>query len=200
MITPALSLPPGMGMNYSSEVFDRKTGELVSVDQGDWITMAELGELLGIGRRRLTTVLRELDFIQIEGGGKNARHRIQDWVISKGYGKRNRRKSDNQPFDVLSPEGVRWIAHRWQGAKTAIEDRTTVPIKDARAALRDFQLSRSKPMCGQEEICWLADHFPHFTHEQIAQALELSRQLVTRLMKRRENQLANARLLKALYR
>ncbi|MBB4171594.1 hypothetical protein [Rhizobium sp. BK538] len=62
-------------MIYVEEILDRKTGELVSVDKGDWITITELATLLGLGRRQATTVLRHLDFLQIEGVGRESRHR-----------------------------------------------------------------------------------------------------------------------------
>lgn len=188
---------PGMGMQYFEEILDRRTGDLVSIDKGHWITLRELAELLRIGRRRLAAVLHELDFLQIEGIRKNARYRIRDWVISKGFGKRNQRKSDKMPFDVVSPQGVKWIVARWEDARMSVEERTTRPAAEARQALREFQQSRNRSgMVGQEQVCWLADHFPHLTHEQMAQALYLSRQLVDRLMKVRGRQLAKARNLK----
>lgn len=198
--TIAPTIGPGMGMQYTSEIFDRKTGEMVSIDQGHWITMEELSEVFKIGRRQLATVLHQMNFLQIEGTGRNARNRIRDWVIAKGYGKRNKRKSDDMPFDVVSAEGVRWIAERWKAAKKAVEEKTSAPAKEAREALREFQKFRSGPMCGRQEIHWLADHFPHLTHDQMAQALSLSRQLVTRFMRIRSEQIANAKALRERHR
>ncbi|TPP09789.1 hypothetical protein [Rhizobium glycinendophyticum] len=203
MITTAAIAPtirPGMGMQYTSEILDRKTGEMVSIDQGHWITMEELSEVFKIGRRQLATVLHQMNFLQIEGSGRNARNRIRDWVIAKGYGKRNKRKSDDMPFDVVSAEGVRWIAERWEAAKKAVEEKTSGPAKEAREALREFQKCRSGPMCGKQEIHWVADHFPHLTHDQMAQALSLSRQLVTRFMRIRSEQIANAKALRERHR
>lgn len=185
-IAPAIR--PGMGMQYTSEIFDRKTGEMVSIDQGHWITMDELSKAFEIGRRQLATVLHQMNFLQIEGTGRNARNRIQDWVIAKGYGKRNKRKSDGMPFDVVSSEGVRWIAERWEDARKEVEAKTSGPAKEAREALQEFQKRRSGPMGGQGEIYWLADHFSRLTHDQMANALDLSRQLVSRFIKLRARQ------------
>ena len=199
-MTTSHAIRPGMGMHYTSEILDRKTGELVSIDKGHWITMEELSVALGIGRRQLATVLHQMNFLQVEGTGRNTRNRIRDWVIAKGYGKRNRRKSDEMPFDVLSSEGVRWIAERWEDAKKAVEEKSSGPAKEAGEALREFQKHRSDPMGGQKEIHWLADHFPHLTHDQMAQALSLSRQLVTRFMRIRSEQRAKAKALRERYR
>lgn len=198
----AVSLPPGMGMRYTEEILDRKTGELVAVDKGDWITLAELAQLLKIGRRQLTTVLREMNFLQIEGAGQNARHRIRDWVMEAGWGRRNRRKSDKRPFDVISPEAVHWIATRWHVAHEAVEDRRNVhPVAEARKALQDFQTSRNREgMAAQEQACWIADHFPGLSHQHIADALDVSRQLIDRFMKARDRHLSEARRLRNLHR
>jgi hypothetical protein len=198
--TIAPTIPPGMGMQYTREIFDRKTGEMVSIDQGHWITMEELSEVLKIGRRQLATVLHQINFLQIEGTGRNARNRIRDWVIAKGYGKRNKRKSDDMPFDVVSSEGVRWIAERWEDANKAVEEKTSAPAKEARQALEEFQRHRSGPLGGQGEVYWVADHFPHLTHDQMAQALSVSRQLVTRFMRARSRQLEKAKALRERHR
>lgn len=198
----AASLPPGMGMRYTEEILDRKTGELVAVDKGDWITLGELAQLLDIGRRQLTTVLREMNFLQIEGTGESARHRIRDWVMEAGWGRRNRRKSDQMPFDVISPEAVRWIAQRWQDAHAAVEDRRDVrPVAEARQALEDFQVSRDRhDLTTQGQFAWLADHFPNLTHQQIADALHVSRQLIDRFMKARRLRLSKLKRQRDLFR
>lgn len=188
-IIPA-ALPPGMGMRYFEEVLDRKTGDLVSVDRGDWITLEELSRLLGTGRRQMTAVLREMDFLQLEGAGRDVRHRISPWVEEKGWGRRNRRKTDKFPFDVISPEAVRWVMTRWEEAARTVEGRTQVqPVAEARAALAHFKTSRDREdMKCVQEVYWLVDHFPGLTHEQMASVLDVSRQLVDRYIKERMKQ------------
>lgn len=186
-------------MIYRYEVLDRKTGELVSVDQGDWITIAELGQLFGLGRRQTTTVLRHLDFLQVEGGGRNSRHRIADWVEAKGWGKRLHRKADKFPFDVIAPPAVEWIRKRWPDAVAAIERKTfSGPVGEAKAALADFQAAHGrKEMTVQMMVCWLADFFPDLTQQQMAGVLDVSQQLVSRFLTIRSEQLKEAKALKA---
>ncbi|WP_203423080.1 hypothetical protein [Sinorhizobium sp. BG8] len=185
-------------MIYITEILDRKTGELVSVDQGDWITITELGQLFSLGRRQTTTVLRQLDFLQVEGGGRNSRHRIADWVVAKGWGKRLHRKFDKFPFDVISPDAVEWIKERWAGAVAAIEREThSGPVAEAKAALADFKLMHGRrEMTVQMMVCWLADFFPDLTQQHMASALDVSQQLVSRFLKIRSEQLKEAKNLK----
>ncbi|QRM42813.1 hypothetical protein [Rhizobium sp. BG4] len=189
-------------MNYVEEILDRKTGELVSVDKGDWITIAELARFLGFGRRRATTVLRHLDFLQIEGVGRDSRHRIADWVVQRGWGKRLHRKTDKFPFDVIGPDAVQWIKERWQGAVTAIERETfSGPVAEAKAALDGFQAAYGrKEMTVQMEVSWLADIFPDLTQEQMSSILDVSQQLVSRFLSVRSEQLQRAKALKASFR
>ncbi|WP_242218935.1 hypothetical protein [Shinella zoogloeoides] len=186
-------------MIYVEEMLDRKTGELVSVDKGDWITITELATLFGLGRRRATTVLRHLDFLQVEGGGRDSRHRIADWVVQRGWGKRLHRKTDKFPFDVVGPEAVQWIKERWQGAVTAIERETfSGPVAEAKAALADFEAAYGrKEMTVQMKLCWLADFLPGLTQEQIGSVLDVTQQLVSRFISIRSNQLREAKALKA---
>lgn len=177
-------------MNYSKEIFDRKTGELISFDMGDWITISELATLYGVGRRQATTVLRQMGFLQIEGGGRDCRHRIADWVVNRGWGKRLKRKRDKFPFDVIGPEGTRWIGERWDAAIATVREETqTKPVSEAIAALTHFeQEHRSAEMSVQMRIYWLADNYPSLTQTQIGSALSVSQQLVSRFLSIRRAQ------------
>ena len=40
-------------MEYFDEVLDRRTGELVAIATGSWITITELGDLHQVGRREM---------------------------------------------------------------------------------------------------------------------------------------------------
>lgn len=185
-------------MIHRQEILDRKTGELVSVEQGDWITIAELGQLFGLGRRQTTTVLRQIEFLQVEGRGRNSRHRIADWVEAKGWGKRLHRKTDKFPFDVIAPAAVEWIRERWPNAVAAIERETfSGPVAEAKAALTAFQADDRKELTVQMMVCWLADTFPSLTQQQMAGVLDVSQQLVSRFLTIRSEQLKRARTLKA---
>jgi hypothetical protein len=197
-----VQLPPGMGLPYTEEIIDRLTGELVSVDKGQWITIAELAELFGVGRRQTTTILREMGFLQVEGSGKNSRHRIAPWVSERGWGRTNRRKTDKFPFDVISPEAVDWIAGKWVSAEEAVKRRTKhAPVEIAAAALDNFKSTRSRrEMPVLQQAYWLADHFPSLTHQQMADVLSVTRQLIDRFMKDRLRQRQKWLDLKASYR
>jgi hypothetical protein len=194
--------PPAKGMRYFEEMLDRKTGELVSVDKGDWITIAELAELMGVGRRQATTFLKEMNFLHIHGVGRDSRHRIASWVSENGWGRTNRRKTDKYPFDVISHEAVQWITQKWQDAVSSVEERTkTEPVVKALHALEDFKVSRDRQKMGVlEQAYWLADHFPDLTHQHMADVLDVTRQLIDRYMKARQKQRQKCLELKASYR
>lgn len=185
-----VQIRPGMGMRYTDEVLDRMTGELVSVNKGHWITIAELAKLFGVGRRQASTILREMGFLQIEGSGKNSRHRICPWVSERGWGLTNRRKTDKFPFDVIGPEAVQWIAERWAETDAAVKERTKDgPVAQAAAALEAFKTSRERQDLNVEgETRWLSYHFPLLSHQQIADILSVSRQLIDRYVERSQKQ------------
>ena len=185
-------------MEYFEEILDRKNGELVSISRGDWITIRELGDLFGYGPRQTTTVLRHMGFLQVEGGGKNNRHRIAPWVVERGWGKRLKRKADKFPFDVIGPEGTAWILDRWIETTGKLDALREGPVSEAEAALSEFKASRLSGDLNIEGcVRWLADFFPELTHEQVATCLHVSRQLVDRYRKTRDDQIKEAHLLLA---
>jgi len=47
-------------MHYTAEVLDRATGDLKEVSLGEWITVTELGELYGVGRRKVRSILHHM--------------------------------------------------------------------------------------------------------------------------------------------
>lgn len=160
-------------MEYKNEVLDRRTGELVSVSIGDWITISELGSHYDVGRREVRTILRRMEFLHVEGGRNHQRHRLCDWVVEKGWGKRLQRKNGNQtiPFDVIGPEAQSWIAGRWSATVEAIETSRSAPALSARAALVAFRDERNRfratvgrdEMAVEEQVSWLAYYFPALT-------------------------------------
>lgn len=136
-------------MIYSEEVLDRRTGELVTISKGEWITVSELGVQYGVGPRKARCVLRKMEFLGIEGVRDHARHRIQAWAVERGYGRKNKAKAGARiPFDVISPEGREWIAARWSQALEAVEAAASGSrIEAARNALVEFQTTcRLRPM------------------------------------------------------
>src|SRR3569623_592663 len=108
-------------MEYVSETFDRRMGDAVVVSIGNWITITELGEKHGVGARRVRSVLRKMEFLQLEGAGSYQRHRLCQRVVEKGWGKRSEHK-DQLPFDVVSPAGQQWVAEKWDATVAALEN------------------------------------------------------------------------------
>lgn len=172
-------------MIYTEEILDRRTGELITIDKGDWITVTEFGHSMGAGPRKVRSVLRELDFVGVEGGGTYQRHRITAWAVRQGLGRRiEPSKKGARPFDVISPEGQVWLRERWAEAFARLDHRRgRGHVAAAGAALRAFQVSRGREnMPVQESVCWLSDHFPRLMQEDMAVMLDVSQQLVSRLL------------------
>ncbi|MBN9333010.1 MAG: hypothetical protein J0I64_06025, partial [Devosia sp.] len=124
-------------MEYVTEVIDRQTGELVTVSQGNWITVSELGECYGVGRKEIRQVLVKMELLQPEGAPDHTRYRLAHWAVEAGLGKRVERKG-RIPFDTISPLGQEWIAARWDSVKSSLEDVKTVMVRSAEAALNRF--------------------------------------------------------------
>lgn len=182
-------------MQYNREVLNRETGELQTIDLGNWITIRELGEMHGYGRRETTEVLRRLDVLQVEQGDRVTRHRLAAWFVERGYGRRLKRKTDKYPFDVVSPDGQEWINELWSLAVDDLDrEKTTIPVEEARSALASFSEGRHL-MTVQMQVCWLADFFSGLTQEQMALVLSVSQQLVSRNLAIRAKQLARAKAL-----
>lgn len=182
-------------MNYTREVLNRETGDLEQIDFGNWITLKELGEMHGLGRRQTTEVLRRMDVLQVETHG-SARHRLAHWFVERGFGKRQHRRYDKYPFDVVGPEGQEWINELWSIAVAELhEERTEKPVEAARAALEAFAFDR-RPMTVYMQVYWLADHFPNLSQQQMALVLSVSQPLVNRSIQSRQHQLTRARQLK----
>ncbi len=182
------------GRHYTDEVFNRSTGELETISLGHWVTVTEMGELHGVGRLRVRTILRELDFVTVEGGGRYDRHRITRWAVDRGYGKRIERSARVQhPFDVISPAGRSWIDERWSDAVAAIQGRVALDVVTAKEALERFQTARPRQLKIEEAVCWLTDHFKELSQEQIGEVLDVSRQLVSRYLNTRSKQIRDAR-------
>jgi hypothetical protein len=116
-------------MHYTEEMLDRTTGELVTIDKGDWITVTELGGRYGVTRIKVRAVLRQMGFLYVTGGQAHNRHRLTPQAIEAGHGKHIPAKAGKRmnPFDVISPEGQRWIGERWADALAAVDDKTAKP-------------------------------------------------------------------------
>lgn len=191
-------------MEYTRQVLDRSTGELVIVSIGEWKTITEVADSFGIGSRHFRVVLRRLDFLQLEYVGKDWRHRLAPWVTDQGWGKRLRRNHGERstPFDVISPEAQEWIAQHLTSVLAEMEAEVSPEIETAVAALDDFRNARneyraklkdSKEMSVEEMVRWLSDYFPKLSQPEIATALHVSQQLVSRYQDERSKSLKYAR-------
>jgi len=182
-------------VTYTSQLLDRRTGEVMTISLGDFVTVTELGELYGVGHRKVRSILRHMNFLGVEGGRSHNRHRILPWAVKQGLGKRIEKGGHiKNPFDVISPEGRAWIEERWSAAVKALERETTGgAVSEAQEALAQFQQYLGRSMDVQAAVCWLRHCFPDLTHQQIGNILDVSQQLVSRYANLWRRQLAARR-------
>ncbi|TGT59469.1 hypothetical protein EN813_028105 [Mesorhizobium sp. M00.F.Ca.ET.170.01.1.1] len=175
-------------MEYFDEVLDRKTGELVRVSKGEWITITEMAMSFGVGPRKARAILREMGVLQIEDRGGHCRQRLARWVVQRGWGKHLQPKG-RYPFDVIGPEAQQWIAERWAETVDKLHAQTLQGgCGRAASALQQFKTRRLHPMRPQQEICWLIDHFPSLSQSEISSIVEVSQQLVSKFASIRQAQ------------
>lgn len=185
-------------MEFFEEVFDRKTGELQKVSQGDWITITELGQLHGVGPRQVRTILRKMEVLVVEGAATHQRHRLAGWVVHQGWGRRIEKRG-TVPFDVVGTELQAWIASRWSGTVAEIARETTAASTKARADLEAFKKTRlSGDLEIQPSVIWLVSQHPHLTQKEMAAVLDVTQQLVAKYVNFRATQLRDARALRAM--
>jgi hypothetical protein len=187
-------------MEYIDTVLDRKTGELVTVSAGDWITLTELGDRYSVSRVKVRAVLRKMNFLYVTGGRAHNRHHLMPWVVTQGLGKHVPAKRKGQyPFDVVSPEGQTWIAERWSTTSEEMKAEEGSPsVVEAGLALGDFKDDRGRHDLNiQGSVLWLSDHYPGLKHTEIAGILSVTQQLVSRYLSVRSRQLQGAKLRRA---
>lgn len=167
-------------MEYVEEVLDRQTGTLKTVSQGEWNTITEIGEFHGVGPRKARSILRQMGVLQIETRGRVSRHRLCRWMVDQAWGRRIEKKG-TVPFDVIGPEGQRWIAEKWAESLEKLEETSlSAHVRKASVALERFKAHRSGPFGTQMAVSWLADHFPDLSQSEVAALLDVSQQLVSR--------------------
>ncbi|RYG86409.1 MAG: hypothetical protein EON59_10075, partial [Alphaproteobacteria bacterium] len=164
----------GANMEYFEEVLDRRSGELVPVSKGDWITVSELGELHGVGRREVRTILRKMGVLHVEASASHGRHRLAKWIVEEGWGRRIERKGE-YPFDVVGPKLREWIDTRWDATFQALMQEASNSSLVARAALAAFTSSRlTGELSVQQAVSWLADHFEDLTQVEMSMVLDVT--------------------------
>lgn len=173
-------------MLFHSEVFDRRTGELVRVCQGNWITVTELGQAFGLGPRQVRQALHQMGWVFPTANGRG-RYRLTPEAIKQGLGRYIPKSKSGRAFDIISPLGQERFAKALPAARSALEDRETPQVMKARAALAEFKgrrLDRDK-WTTQMEVSWLRFFWPDLSQDEIAAVLGISKQLVSHHVKRK---------------
>ncbi len=172
-------------MIYERESLDRKTGELHTLFE-EWITITELGKRYSTGPKKTRAVLYHMGVLQPENG----RYRLNPDLVAKGLGLRHEKPKSGYPFDVLSPLCQTLIDAAWE--YTLVDQQNELLANrqnaDAKAALESFKLNRNGSMTSQMEVCWLLDHYPHLTHQDIADLTDITRQAVSQFAERQGRQ------------
>lgn len=165
-----------MSLQYSREVFDRETGELVSLDLGIWMKITEFTELLGVPMRLGREILCDIGLISIQSG----RYKLKLEHEKAGRGRNLKAKRSRFPFVVLSPEGQKYAMERWAASKDRVLARKAGETKtiEAIVALEAFRQSRRNRLTCKMEIYWLLDHFPHIPTRKIAEIVGVSNSIV----------------------
>lgn len=167
-------------MLYNSEVLDRRTGELVRVCQGDWVTVTELGKAFDLGPRQVRQVLHHLGWVFPTAGGRG-RYCLTPEAIKAGRGRCIPKSKSGHPFDVISPSGQQAFLDGLPAALAAMENRETLEVVQARAALVAFKAHRldADRWSVRMEVSWLRAFIPHLSQDDIAATLSVSKQLVS---------------------
>lgn len=175
-------------MKYVREELDRSTGQLVLADIGEWVTVTELGEQYGVGRKKVRAILHHMGLLANERG----HYRLPRWAVEKGLGLRHDKpRKSRYAFDVISPKGQRLIAQVWDETVKDYEAdlRKDARVDEARLALEAYLATRVGIMEERQRVCWLRDHF-EMTHEAVAKALEISPTLARRYADQQDEQRA----------
>lgn len=179
-----------MSKQYTQEVFNRQTGELVEVDLGIWMTLTEFTDSMGVGLKLGRTVLLEIGLIGVEGG----RFRLKREHEASGLGRRLMAKKSKFPFDALSPAGQTYAKARWSDALAAVETARSAEDQTptVMGALNDFRQQRSDRLTTQMEVCWIMDHFEGVSTRTIARVLNVTEAIVFKWSSVRSRQLKTA--------
>lgn len=167
-------------MFYNSEVLDRRTGELVRVCQGEWVTVTELGKAFGLGPRQVRQALHHLGLVFPTANGRG-RYCLTPDAIKAGMGRSIAKSKSGRPFEVISPAGQKAFADCLPKTLAAIRNRETPDVIEARAALVAFKAHRldADAWTIRMEVSWLSAFRPHLPQDSIAATLSVSKQLVS---------------------
>jgi hypothetical protein len=169
-------------MIYEREVLNRQTGELVSIDAGDWITVTELGECLDLGSRQIRKLLNRLGWVEADYSSYSSRgaYRINDFAVRCGFGRRIT-PAKGFPFDIISPAGQDAVLKDFEALMAAEEaEKATDPlVVQSRRALDEYREDYPKKLVTlREEVDWLDFHCPGLEAPQVALVLDTNAALV----------------------
>lgn len=179
-----------MSLQYTTQIFDRNTGELVNLDLGLYMTLTEFTDLMGVPMKLGREVLNEIGLLALEGG----RFRLKEEHARAALGRRLKTKSSKFPFDALSPSGQSHARARWDAAlKSVLERRSRDPdVEGAEKALKEFREQRLGPLTTQMEVYWLLHHFPKLSTRSIARILHVTDAIVFKWSALRQRQVKQA--------
>lgn len=177
-------------MEYKKKYTDLETGKVVTTSIGDHLPFREVAAKFQISRSTLIKVMTELGLCQKEYDpvALAYRNRLVPEAAEKGMGFRI--LGEYGPFDVLSPIAIEYIQENLAEMleKTALDKAT----RDALSALREHEQQRRTNLNTEGKVRWLLDYFPNVELTQLAAGLGISRQVVHRYKKKKEDQLKRA--------
>lgn len=170
---------------FHTEVLDRRTGELVRICDGEFVTLTELGQAFSLGPRQVRQVLKQIGWLEATRQGRG-RYRLAPAATAAGYGKHIQKSRSGWPFDVVSPEGQKEFARLLPRALQEVEARESSKALAAREQLEAFKAGRldKDRWNTRMEVQWIRSFRPDLTQEEIAAALNLSEQLVSYHLRR----------------
>lgn len=174
-------------MMYRRKVTDLETGEVKTVHIGDHLTFSEAANKFGVTRRSFTKVLTDLNLCQREWDEVAGQHRnrLPHEAVEKGLGYRI--MGEHGPFDVLSPIALKWIEEDLSAILVAASQDPA--SQEAFQSLNAFIANRPKGLDVEGKVLWLMDHYPKLPTGRISEGLGVSKSLVHRYKRKREDQL-----------
>lgn len=193
-------------MEYTSEIIDSTTGEVVQASIGPWITITEYGETKGVGCKQVRDVLSRMDILQDETEDHTPKHasfaerklitrrRLTTKSVRSGLGKRIF-SIVGRPFDVISPKGQAWIDKRWADVVQTIKtDITSSPVAvAAQVALGEFMVGRRHKLDPEGQVRWLLEHFPNVSQADMSRITGASPRMVSHYVRNRTDQISKAK-------
>lgn len=177
-------------MHYFRKVTDLETGEVRKISIGEHLPFSEAAQRFGVTRSSLIKVLLHLGICQKEFDTVAGEHRYRLCPEAQKKGLGYRIMGPRGPFDVLSPAALEWIEEDLKALLAATTfDRPTIT---ALQALYRFDADRTRKLDVEGKVRWLADHTPDLPVNQVAKGLGVSREIVHRYLKKRDDQLRRA--------